>query len=167
MTLPASWAQIPVTGRFIDSDGNLLTGTVTFRSAQVVVAEDSVVIPKLHYASLVDGEIQAGFTLPSTNDPDIAPTGWAYTVFEDVGKHSRPPYAIFVPFDATSIDLATVAPVVPPPELVSTRGPAGNTLFAVFDIDPASGELSVTTPVGYTGPAFTINTQGYLGVSIV
>lgn len=166
MTLPASWAQIPVIGRFLDSDGNELSGTVTFRSSQVVVSEDAIVIPALHTAAIVSGNMIEGFTLPATNDPDIMPKGWAYTVFEDVGKHSRPPYAIFVPFDATSIDLSKVAPVVPPPELVSTRGPSGNTLFAVFDIDPDTGELSVTTPVGYTGPAFAINEQGFLGVSI-
>ena len=42
----------------------------------------------------------------------------------------------------------------------------GNVMYATFDIDPATGILSMTIPDGYTGPMFTVNDEGYLEVSI-
>jgi hypothetical protein len=42
----------------------------------------------------------------------------------------------------------------------------GNTLFATFEIDPDTGELSVTTPDRYDGPQFAIDDEGNLTVEI-
>ena len=116
---------MPITGTFTDRAGNACVGRVTFSSRQVVVIDGVVVVPKSIATPLVNGSIPAGFTLPATNDPDLNLTGWAYTV-KEAFPSGRDEYAIFVEHDAVSIDLATVAPVVPPPELVSTRGPKGD-----------------------------------------
>lgn len=115
---------MPVTGTFTDRAGNACVGRITFSSRQVVVIDGVVVIPKSIATPLVNGSIPVGFTLPATNDPDLSLTGWAYTV-KEAFPSGRDEYAIFVDHAAASIDLASVAPVVPPPELVSTRGPAG------------------------------------------
>ena len=42
----------------------------------------------------------------------------------------------------------------------------GNTLFAAFDIDLSTGELSCTTPDRYDGPQFAIDTNGNLNVRV-
>lgn len=42
----------------------------------------------------------------------------------------------------------------------------GNTLFASFELDPLTGELSVTTPDGYDGPTFELDNRGYLSVIV-
>ena len=42
----------------------------------------------------------------------------------------------------------------------------GNTLFATFDVDLQTGELSVTTPDGYLGPEFELSDEGEISVVI-
>lgn len=42
----------------------------------------------------------------------------------------------------------------------------GNTLFATFEVDLTTGELSVTTPDGYAGPAFELSDEGEISVVI-
>ena len=42
----------------------------------------------------------------------------------------------------------------------------GNVMYGTFDIDPATGELTMATPDGYTGPEFAINKNGELEVSV-
>ncbi|MES2347032.1 MAG: hypothetical protein V4641_05610 [Pseudomonadota bacterium] len=125
MSLPDNWTLITVTGTFIDRAGNPCKGSVKFGAQQRVVIDGVTVVPK---SLVVDLDANGHFSiqLPSTNDPDIIYPSlqWAYTVYEQFAE-GRVPYAIFVPFDGGAIDLATVAPVIPPPVLESTRGPAG------------------------------------------
>lgn len=42
----------------------------------------------------------------------------------------------------------------------------GNVMFATFDMDPATGDLHMITPDGYTGPEFAINEDDYLEVRV-
>ena len=78
-----------------------------------------VLLPKTLSTTLnVSGQIPAGFSLPTL------PGGVYYTVRETF-EGGRGKYTILVnPGDPTT-DLCDVAPVVPPPLLVSTRGPVG------------------------------------------
>lgn len=78
-----------------------------------------VLLPKTLSTTLnVSGQIPAGFSLPTL------PGGVYYTVRETF-EGGRGKYTILVnPGDPTT-DLSDVAPVVPPPLLVSTRGPVG------------------------------------------
>ena len=46
------------------------------------------------------------------------------------------------------------------------KGETGDTNFASFDIDAATGELIVTTPEKYFGPEFSINETGELILTI-
>lgn len=126
MSLPASWALVPVTATYANIDGSAPNGTISFVSEQLVKIGGVIIVPKRIVARVVAGVIVAGFTLPSTNDPDLSVTGWAYTVTENF-PGGRVPYAIFIGYDSAGIDLASVVPVVPPPELVSTIGPVGPT----------------------------------------
>lgn len=125
MALPAGWTLVPVSGTFSDNSGNPCTGSIVFTSRQVVVIDGVVVVPATITAQL-DGTGHFQVDLPSTNDPGLNVTGWAYQVYERIAPAGRGGYAIFVPYDSAAIDLATAAPVVPPPELVSTIGPKGD-----------------------------------------
>lgn len=42
----------------------------------------------------------------------------------------------------------------------------GDVMYATFEIDPQTGILTMYTPGGYDGPVFSINSDGYLEVSI-
>ncbi|MEO8391231.1 hypothetical protein [Polaromonas sp.] len=143
MTLPASWSLVPVTGEFVNRHGTPASGRVMFSSKQVVVIDDVIVIPKTISTTLdADGKIPAGFKLPSTNDPDLSITSWAYQVHELIDDGvGREIYSIFVEHDAVSIDLATVAPVyrysrAAPAELQISGGRSGY----VFELGINSGD---------------------------
>lgn len=47
MSFPASWARIPVTATYLlrDEAGTPATGRIEFRSAQIVVADGSIIVP--------------------------------------------------------------------------------------------------------------------------
>jgi hypothetical protein len=105
MTLPAAWSTVIVTGTYTNHDGTPATGWVTFDSQQVVTVGGVVVIPKTITVKL-DGTGKISVAIPSTTDPAISVTGWAYTVTERVVT-GRAPYLLEVPYGAVTLDLAT------------------------------------------------------------
>jgi hypothetical protein len=112
MSLPTNWTLVTVFGTFTNIDGNPAEGEVSFESAQVVVIDDVIIVPGTIRAQLDENgyfEVQ----LPSTNDPDLNVTGWAYIVHERIKRgDAHPDYSIFVEYDSAPINLATVSPVV-------------------------------------------------------
>lgn len=110
MSLPANWTLVPITGTFLNRDGYPAVGYVTFESMQAVIIDGIVIVPKTITAHL-DGNGQISIEVPSTNDPDLNVTGWAYTVTEHM-DNGRPPYLLEVPYTIGAIDLATIPPAV-------------------------------------------------------
>jgi hypothetical protein len=121
MPFPTNWTKVTVTGKYIDLDGNPLTGTVSFVPANVPALVDAglltVIFPKTLQATL-DSNGAFSIQLPATNDPDIAPTGFTYTVNETFGNYYRT-YSISVPYDSAPLDISTILPVIPASLLVS------------------------------------------------
>jgi hypothetical protein len=156
MSLPSNWTLIPVTGTYTNLDGTPTVGRIYFISKQIVVIGDQKIIPLIQWVDLVGGKVPAGFVLASTNDPDLNITGWAYTVREGIPNGS-PDYAIFVPYNSSGIDLATVTPVVPPPQLVSTQGPTGP--------KGDTGPTGPTGPAGIAGPTGAVGATGSTGAA--
>lgn len=116
MTLPASWQTVRVFGTYKRFDtGEAAHGAVTFEPVLVTAPEGAgrtVVLPKPRTVALdVAGKID--IQLPATDDPDIAPTGWAYRVTEKIGRSEARAYFIHVPLAGGDIDLATAPQVVP------------------------------------------------------
>lgn len=168
MTLPTPWTIIEVYGQSLDKIGNPNSGTIAFVMLQPLVV-DGIEVTTANLVATLDETGSFSIELPATDDPNVKPQGAAYMVYEQYATGlARPPYAIPVTYTAPGgrLNLFEIAPLVPAPPTYSNQGPPGNTLFAVFDIDPSTGELSVTTPVGYLGPSFSINASGYLGVNI-
>jgi len=109
MALPTNLTTITITGSYVDYSGTAISGQVTFtlgdvlRSGidNVMVAPSTVVVP------LVAGSFSV--TLPATNDPDIIPNPYTYTVVESfVGGRT---YTISVPYNGGSLDLADISPL--------------------------------------------------------
>ena len=109
MALPTNLTTITITGSYVDYSGTAISGQITFtlgdvlRSGidNVMVAPSTVVVP------LVAGSFSV--TLPATNDPDIIPNPYTYTVVESfVGGRT---YTISVPYNGGSLDLADISPL--------------------------------------------------------
>ena len=164
MPIPATWQQIPITGTYVGFDGQPVVGYIEFNSAQYNVISATTIVPQRKIVELVNGSIPAGFTLGSTNDPDLSITGWAYTVTE-LFENGRE-YAIFVPYNAASVDMATAAPVVPPPALVSLIGPPGSgftrtsTVATTATLTPDASNYDLYFVTAQAGPLTIANPLG-------
>lgn len=113
----SSIVQVPIVGRFLYRDDPSVPATgarISFNALTTAVVDGSdVTLPKKLACVLnANGELPAGFSLPTVGD------GVYYRITERF-PGGRDPYDILVTPTDTSIDLATVAPVVTPPELVS------------------------------------------------
>lgn len=112
MSLPSSWGTVRVYGTYTLRDGEPAVGSVIFHSPQIVVVGGVTIVPRNIVCELdEDGFFE--YDLPSTDDPDIAPDGWVYTVRERFdGGGGRAAYEISVPLAGGDINLATVAPAI-------------------------------------------------------
>jgi hypothetical protein len=114
MSLPANWTTVPVTWTLTGQDGVPCNGVVRFTSAQIVTASGGTYVPKPIEATVTNG-VMASVSLPSTDDPDIAPTGWTWQVLALVSPAGPAAFNITVPASTVgSINLATVVPVTSP-----------------------------------------------------
>lgn len=118
MTLPASWSDIPCVYRanFYPSGSAVAGGRILIEPLTITVADDADAIPEQYTVTLnATGEIADGFTLPTVGE------GVYYRVTERFAG-GRAPFTIRVLTTDTEVNLATVAPVVSAPELVSVLG---------------------------------------------
>lgn len=136
MTLPASWTLVPITGTFLDLAGTPCVGKVHFVSAQPVVIDDVVVVPKRIVATL-NGTGELSVNLPATDDPDLSVTGWTYQV-EEHFRGGRPAYRLAVPYNSAGIDLST-APIAPPTDPVDVSQYVGPQGLSAYQVAVAAG----------------------------
>ena len=159
MPLPASWTLVPVTATYTRRDGTPASGRVLFRSPQILVVDDEIIVPRTIVGVLDDtGALKntAGGTLqlPSTNDPDIAPTGWTYNVIEEIEGLVRQNWHIQVAHDSAGIDLATVAPAMPITEVTNilTTAMLGTTVARQADLTALDTRVDELEESGVEGP---------------
>jgi hypothetical protein len=164
MSLPSSWTTVPITGTFLDYNGNPATGEVWFESKQIVVVDGKVIVP-LKITATLNSSGSISLSLPSTNDPNLNITGWAYKVTENISPPGRNSYYIFVPYDSTGIDLAQAPVVVKPQDWKVVQGPPGPT-GPTGPQGPTgpTGPQGPTGPKGDTGPTGAQGPQGPQGV---
>lgn len=164
MALPTNIGYGTVTGRFIDSQGVPITGSVTFAPSPTKLlntgASDGpvTILPKPVTATL---NLDGGFSqdLVATSDPDNNPSGWTYTVTFKFTNASLASFPIAVP-ESTTVDLTEVAPVAASNGAVIIQGrglppggPTGSALVKASgtDFDMKWG-LPVQGPRGPEGP---------------
>jgi len=109
MALASSLTTVTVNGNYVDYEGNAIQGQVRFTLNEVLRngTDDQMVAPSSIVVALSSGAFSVN--LPATNDPDIVPNPFTYTVEESFpGGRS---YTISIPYDsAGSLDLADLSP---------------------------------------------------------
>jgi hypothetical protein len=129
MPLPGNVSTLVVLGTFLTPEGNPSTGTITFTPSRWLTNSGAdVAIPNSSVTKTLGTAGNFSVTLPVTDDADLQPANWFYTVSEVVDGVSQS-YAILLPGTAGAggtVYLADLAPAVElGPEYASLRGPAG------------------------------------------
>ncbi|MFE4651522.1 glycosyl hydrolase family 28-related protein [Streptomyces sp. NPDC056707] len=138
MALPANITMVTVFGRYIDFTGAPMQGTVTFTPSQKYVTDpgEDVLIFSAPLVATLDGTGAFSIEIPATDDPDVLPSGFTWTVTEAFNRRAgRAPFSIAVPEDTPDpgIDLVTVAPVLPADEVE----------YVVTSVDGMTGLVSL------------------------
>ncbi len=149
MALPANYSVVPVFGRYIDFTGAPMQGTVTFTPSQRYVTNPGadVLIFSAPLVATLDETGAFSIDIPATDDPDVTPQGFTWTVTEAFNrKGGRVPFAIAVPEGTPEpgIDLVTVAPVLP----------ADQVSYIVTSVDGLTGTVDLAVkyaPLGEDG----------------
>lgn len=175
MPLPPALTLIPMHVAVIhtDEDGTPATGDVFFGMPYTLrdAAGGKVLGRRRFRAKLVNGE--ATIDLPATDDPDISPSGWTYTVTPVTSAWNDPPFEIEVPYDTVgTLELGALAPAVTP-TAVATYALLGHshTLDQLSDVDVAAatngqflgkvaGVWTGVTGGGGSAPDATTSTKG-------
>jgi hypothetical protein len=133
--LPNEIPTVRVTGTYRGPDGRALKGSVTFTGPPLLTFSESdlfiagpVVATLDESGQIIDADGNVGVRLPATDAPDMNPTGWTYTVKENLtGVVGARTYSMVLPKDTlnNSVDLADVAPADPTtPNYVAVPGPS-------------------------------------------
>ncbi|WP_326755089.1 right-handed parallel beta-helix repeat-containing protein [Streptomyces hirsutus] len=138
MALPANFSTVKVFGRYIDiNQGTPMQGTVTFTMSQKYLVNPGadVLIFAVPIVASLDETGYFEIDLPATDDPDVIPQGYTWTVTESFNNRSGRTFSIAVPESTPDpgIDLVTVAPVLP----------ADNVSYTVTSIDGMTGTVSL------------------------
>ena len=111
MSYPAGWDLVNITGTYIGRNGVPCVGSVTLSSPQLVLRSGTIVPAADIVFQLANGVFSG--QIPATDDPNAQPSGWVYTVTENV-PGGRQGYQIVAPHTSPGIDLSTVVPVTMP-----------------------------------------------------
>jgi len=112
MPLPSNIVTITVTGTYQDFYGNALSGMVSFTptSTELMDVAAPAFLDAEPVVATLDVNGHFSVVLPCTDNANLAPAGWAYTVVEQV--HGTRTYQVNLPHTlGSSVDLAAVAPV--------------------------------------------------------
>jgi hypothetical protein len=121
---PSSWQGSRLTGRFVDILGQPIQGYITLTPSAAAVLDslnNVVVLPATRKVTL-DATGAFDVVIPATDDPDMNPTNFTYTVQEVV--HGGRSYSINAPMNKTQ-DLADIAPVPSSNGVTIVRGEPG------------------------------------------
>ncbi|MGW3073537.1 hypothetical protein [Kitasatospora sp. NPDC001132] len=145
--LPANIPTVRVHGRYLGPDGRPLAGTVTFTAPALLTFADSDVFVAGPVVATLDEFGRVATTLPATDAPGMNPTGWSYSVRENLtGVVGSRTYAMLAPKAVLEVDLADIAPADPTtPTYVPVPGPQGET-----------GPAGAQGPKGDPGAASTV-----------
>jgi hypothetical protein len=152
MPLPGNVSTLVVIGTFLTPEGNPSTGTITFTPSRWLTnAGANVALPNSGVTKTLGTAGNFTVTLPVTDDGDLQPANWFYTVSEVVDGVSQS-YALLLPGTAGSGGTVYLADLAPAgelgPEYASLRGPAG---------EAATLAIGTTTSVANAGTAAVTN----------
>jgi hypothetical protein len=109
MALGPSLTTVTLTGSYVDFEGNPIEGQIRFSIGEVLRngTDDQLVAPSSVVVPLSSGSFSV--SLPATNDPDVVPNPFVYTVEESFPNGRS--YQITIPYTTVgSLDLADISP---------------------------------------------------------
>lgn len=109
MALGPNLTTVTLTGSYVDFEGNPIEGQIRFSIAEVLRngTDDQMVAPSSVVVPLSSGSFSV--SLPATNDPDVVPNPFVYTVEESFPNGRT--YEISIPYTTSgSLDLADISP---------------------------------------------------------
>lgn len=126
-SLPAAIPTVVVTGTYRGPDGRGLAGTVTFTGPGLLTFAVSDLFVAGPVVARLDETGSFSVRLPATDAPDMNPSGWSYTVKENLtGVTGSRTFGMVLPKGTGPINLADVAPADPTtPNYVAVPGPQG------------------------------------------
>lgn len=114
MALPGNLTTVTVTGRYIDASGAAVRGSVTFTlDTPLLNAGASTYIIETEYTVTLDATGSFSVALPATNDVDVTPTGWTWTLTPNFD--GADPITFALPTNLTTVDITTLSPALPNP----------------------------------------------------
>lgn len=154
MALPVSYDLVPIRGTYVYLDGTPVSGKLTFVSNTVLTApaDDITIIPK-PIEKVLDANGHFETAIPATDDPDIVPEGFTYTVTE--GWAGGRTYTMQIPVAAKTngIDLSEIAPVSQPSNPPNTFVQLSQ--YAELEAEVASRTRVLMVPEGEEPPPGT------------
>jgi len=148
MPLPGNVSTLVVIGTFLTPEGNPSTGTITFTPSRWLTNSGAnVALPNSGVTKTLGTAGNFTVTLPVTDDGDLQPANWYYTVSEVVDGVSQS-YAMLLPGTAGSGGTVYLADLAPAgelgPEYASLRGPEG--LAATVTVGTVTAGTAGGTP---------------------
>jgi hypothetical protein len=109
MALGPNLTTVTITGNYVDFEGTPIEGQMRFSIAEVLRngTDDQMVAPSSVVVPLSSGSFSV--SLPATNDPDVVPNPFVYSVEESFPNGRS--YEITIPYTTSgSLDLADISP---------------------------------------------------------
>lgn len=158
MALPAGIPSVRVHGTYAAPNGAPLSGTITFGVPALLTFSTANVFLAGPVAVKLDENGSFSVDLPATDNPDMNPTGWTYSVKENLtGVVGTRSYALNLPEALGEIDLADVAPADPAtPNYTPIPG------LSAYDVAVSNGFAGtqaqwLATLIGPPGSVDTVN----------
>jgi hypothetical protein len=134
---------ITLTGSYVNADSSYASGSLDFAPASFLVdaAGKQIIAPSMISVSLNNlGHFSVA--LPATDDPDINPTGWTYTVTERISGAPIRQFSMSLPSASagSTLDMSAIVPAV------ASTGTAAPYLL-VPSGTPSVGQVPVVTAV--------------------
>jgi len=146
MSLPTEVTTVRVRDSYVGFDGDPASGRISFyptvSQVRATVSDVTILREKTPLVAEIDSTGAFSILLPSTDDPDLTPTGWGYLVVEQFNNRAnRAPYTILAPA-GPDIVLSEASPQTPI-ETVKVY------VQSVNGVSPdANGNVNVTASVG-------------------
>lgn len=142
MTWPNDVVTRTVTGTFLTALGAAAKGRVTFTPTSRVVDEEDAVIVEDTLTAVLNAQGAFSISLPTTDNPLLYPSGWAYKVSIRIYGVKPQQFNVFIPVgDGSSVDLNV--------DLISSN----------FGVAPGAGSPQAAPgPIGPRGPGVLVGT---------
>jgi len=109
MALGPNLTTVTITGSYVDFEGTPIEGQIRFSISEVLRngTDDQMIAPSSVVVPLSSGSFSV--SIPATNDPDVVPNPFVYTVEESFPNGRT--YEISIPYTTSgSLDLADISP---------------------------------------------------------